>query len=308
MDEFELIRRYFVRRGDAPGVIVGAGDDGAVLEPAPGRDIVTVIDTLVEGTHFHPEIPPADLGYRVVAVNLSDIAAMGARPMWMTLALTLPRKSEQWINEFARGLFEAADEHRVSLVGGDTTSGDTLVASVQITGDVASGAAVLRDGAQVGDTVYVTGTLGDAAAGLSMTGSAAPDEFLLQRFRRPSARIAIGFELTHLASACIDISDGLIGDLKKLLEASQVGGDLDLDALPMSQPLKDAFAAEERLQFAATGGDDYELCFTSSKTVPDALAGVSLTAIGTVTEGPGLVCRSGGHIVDVDDSGYRHFT
>ena len=307
VDEFELIRRYFARPGDAPGVILGVGDDGAVLRPEPGRDLVTVIDTLVEGIHFYADIPPVDLGYRVVAVNLSDIAAMGARPMWMTLALTLPGKPEQWVNEFAQGLFEAADEHQVSLVGGDTTSGDTLVATVQVTGDVASGAAVSRKGAQPGDTVYVTGTLGDAAAGLSMAGSSAQDDFLVRRFRRPSARISVGLELTRLASACIDVSDGLVGDLKKLLDASQVGCDLDLDALPLSEAMIGAFDTNQRLQFAATGGDDYELCFTSAKTVPGEIAGVAVTAIGTITERAGLDCRSGGRIVEVDHSGYRHF-
>jgi thiamine-monophosphate kinase len=253
VDEFELIRRYFARPGDAPGVVLGVGDDGAVMRPEPGRDLVTVIDTLVEGIHFHADIPPGDLGYRVVAVNLSDIAAMGARPLWMTLALTLPGKPEQWVNEFSHGLFEAADEQQVSLVGGDLTSGDTLVATVQVTGDVASGAAVSRKGAQPGD------------------------------------------------------SDGLVGDLKKLLDASQVGCDLDLDALPLSEAMIGAFDANQRLQFAATGGDDYELCFTSAKTVPGEIAGVAVTAIGTITERAGLDCRSGGRIVEVDDSGYRHF-
>ena len=306
VDEFELIRRYFARQGGALCVFVGFGDDGAGRHPEPGRDLVSVIDTLVEGTHFYPDLPAADLGYRVVAVNLSDIAAMGARPLWMTLALTLPRKSEQWISDFAKGLFAAADEHQVSLVGGDTTSGDTLVASVQVTGDVTSGAAVLRSGAEAGDTVYVTGTLGDAAAGLSMAGSKEADEYLLRRFQRPSARVAVGLELPHFASACIDISDGLVGDLKKLLDASEVGADLDLDALPFSDPMIGAFNAAERLQFAATGGDDYELCFTSAKSMPDAIAGVAVTAIGTITAGPGLDCRSGGRNVDIDDSGYRH--
>jgi thiamine-monophosphate kinase len=307
VDEFELIQRYFVRADDGEGVIVGIGDDGAVLKPEPGRELVTVIDTLVEGTHFPQAVSAADLGYRAVAVNLSDIAAMGARPLWMTLALTMPPTSSEWIDDFARGLFAAADEHRLALVGGDTTGGPAVVVSVQITGDVEAGEALLRSGAAPGDTIYVTGTLGDAAAGLSMIGAGNADEFLLGRFLRPQARIAAGLELASLASACIDVSDGLVGDLRKLLDASSAGADLNLDALPLSGAMTQAFDAEVGRRFAATGGDDYELCFTSSQPLPAELAGVPVTAIGTVNDGGELVCRSAGAVVEVDESGYRHF-
>ena len=307
VDEFELIERFFVRRDEGRGVLKGIGDDGAVLLPEAGRELVMVSDTLVEGTHFPSAIAAADLGYRVVAVNLSDIAAMAARPLWMTLALTMPKKSSAWIEQFADGLFEAADEHEVSLVGGDTTSGSSVVVSVQVTGDVATGAAVMRAGAQPGDTVYVTGTLGDAAAGLAMMGSDDADDYLLGRYLRPQARIAAGMQLAGIASACIDVSDGLVGDLRKLLEASAVGADLDLDALPLSAALRSAHDADTCRGFAATGGDDYELCFTSSQPVPAAVAGVPVTAIGSVHQEPQLVCRSAGAIVEVDDSGYRHF-
>ena len=307
VDEFELIRRYFVRADGGEGVVAGIGDDGAVLRAAPGRELVTVVDTLVEGTHFPDEIAAADLGYRSVAVNLSDMAAMASRPLWMTLALTMPPKGDEWLTGFASGLFAAADEHGVRLVGGDTTSGPCVVVSVQITGDVHEGAAVLRSGAAPGDTVYVTGTLGDAAAGLSMIGAASADEFLVGRFLRPRARVATGLALAGVASACIDVSDGLAGDLRKLLEASRVGADLDLDALPLSDALTGAFDEDVARRFAATGGDDYELCFTSPQSVPAEIAGVPVTAIGTVTEGEGLVCRAAGAIVEVDDSGYRHF-
>ena len=249
----------------------------------------------------------ADLGYRAVAVNLSDIAAMASRPLWMTLALTMPPKSDEWLNDFAGGLFAAADEHGVALVGGDTTGGPCVVVSVQIAGDVREGAAVLRSGARPGDTVYVTGTLGDAAAGLSMIGAADADAFLTRRFLRPQARVATGLALAGIASACIDVSDGLTGDLRKLLEASGVGADLNLDALPLSDAMSAAFDEDVARRFAATGGDDYELCFTSAQSVPPEIAGVPVTAIGTVNEGDRLVCRSAGAIVEVDDSGYRHF-
>ncbi len=307
MDEFELIQRYFVRADDGAGVIAGIGDDGAVLQPSPGRELVMVIDTLVEGTHFPEEISPADLGYRAVAVNLSDIAAMGARPLWMTLALTMPPTSGEWIDGFARGLFAAADEYSLALVGGDTTGGSSIVVSVQITGDVEQGKALLRSGAAPGDTIYVTGTLGDAAAGLSMIGAGNADAFLLERFLRPQARIAVGRELAGIASACIDVSDGLAGDLRKLLDASNVGADLNLDALPQSDAMTHAFDEEVGRRFAATGGDDYELCFTSSQPLPAELAGVPVTAIGTVNDSRELVSRSAGVVVDIDDSGYRHF-
>ena len=307
VDEFELIRRYFVRAGDSEGVVAGIGDDGAVLRVGPGRELVTVVDTLVEGTHFPADIAAADLGYRAVAVNLSDIAAMASRPLWMTLALTMPPKSDEWLDGFASGLFAAADEHGVCLVGGDTTGGPCVVVSVQITGDLRADAAVLRSGAEPGDTVYVTGTLGDAAAGLSMIGAANADEFLVGRFLRPQARVATGLALAGVASACIDVSDGLAGDLKKLLEASSVGADLNLDALPLSDAMTAAFDEDVARRFAATGGDDYELCFTSPQNVPAEIAGVPVTAIGTVNDSDRLVCRSAGAVVEVDDSGYRHF-
>ena len=192
VDEFALIRRYFTRDPGASGVVVSVGDDGAVLAPTPGLHQVQVIDTLVEGVHFPSNMSAADVGYRVVAVNLSDIAAMGAIPRWMTLALTLWDKDERWVEEFAAGLFAAADEHDVRLIGGDTTQGDAVVATIHITGEVEEGKALLRSGARVGDSVFVTGTLGDAAAGLEMFENDRHDEFLLQRFLRPSARVEHG--------------------------------------------------------------------------------------------------------------------
>jgi thiamine-monophosphate kinase len=307
VDEFELIQRYFVRDGEARGVTTGIGDDGAVLQPEPGRELITVIDTLVETVHFPADISPADLGYRCVAVNLSDIAAMGGRPLWMTLALTIPASDDEWLSGFASGLHEAAAEHDVSLVGGDTTRGDAIVISVQISGDVAEGAAVHRSGACSGDTIYVTGTLGDAGAGLALLSAGNSDEFLLQRFLRPTARVSAGLALPGLASSAIDISDGLLGDLQKLLDASDVGGEIQLDALPTSDAFRAAFDKKSQRRFALTAGDDYELCFTSSREVPSELGGVPVTAIGTITDGHSLICRDHDEIVEITDSGYRHF-
>ena len=307
MDEFELIQRYFVRKDDASGVITGIGDDGAVLRPDPGHELISVIDTLVAGVHFPGEIAAADLGYRVVAVNLSDIAAMGGRPRWMTLALTMPDSSEKWISEFAQGLHEAAAEHDVSLVGGDTTRGDEVVVTVQITGDVAEGTAILRSGASIGDTIFVTGTVGDAAAGLSLLSAGSHDDYLSGRFLRPNARVDYGRTLAGVATAAIDLSDGLFGDLQKLLTASGVGGEVNLENLPISNALNAAFSRKEQRRFALSGGDDYELCFTAAGEAAPAAKDLRVTAIGTVIEGQKLICHDASGIVEFDDSGYRHF-
>ncbi len=305
MDEFELIRRFFDRQKNMAGVSTGIGDDGAVLTPNSNQQQVQVIDTLVEGVHFPRDTSPADIAYRAVVVNLSDIAAMGGRPRWMTLALTLSDASEPWVDSFARGLFAAADEYGVALVGGDTTSGPIVTVTVTITGDVETGAALLRSGARTGDAIYVTGTLGDAAAGLKLLQRGTPDKILLQRFLRPTPRIDTGRALVGKATAAIDISDGLVGDIKKLLTASNVGGEIDLENLPLSDSLREHFEPDEQRHLALTGGDDYELCITAAA---NAVAGIpGMTKIGTVVEMAGLTCRLHGDVVDVDDSGYRHF-
>jgi thiamine-monophosphate kinase len=307
VDEFELIRRYFVRANEDDGVITGIGDDGAVLRANANLDLVTVVDTLVEGVHFPADFDAADIAYRAVAVNLSDIAAMGARPRWMTLALTLSKADEAWLDAFATGLFDAASEHDVVLVGGDTTSGEKTVISVQITGEVGRDAAILRSGASPGDTIYLTGTVGDAAGGLELMSAGQSDGYLQNRFRRPSARVNYGCLLSGVASAAIDVSDGLFGDLSKLLAASNVGAELDLCKLPLSAALQANFDSESQRRLALSGGDDYELCFTSaSASLPDA-GGLRVTAIGQVTSAAALVCRDENGIVEYDDSGYLHF-
>lgn len=303
VNEFELIRRYFTRDAQASDVIVGIGDDGAVLRPEPGMHQVQVIDTMVEGVHFPSSMAAADIGYRVVAVNLSDLAAMGAKPRWMTLALTLPNKDESWVEQFATGLFDAARKYDVELIGGDTTSGESVVATVHMTGVVEEGAALLRSGAQVGDTVFVTGTVGDAAAGLALLRHDDHDDYLQRRFLRPDARVDKGRELSGRAHAAIDLSDGLVGDLVKLLDASGVGAEIDINRVPMSKALRHRFSADEAQDFALTGGDDYELCFTG----PDDIDIDGATAIGVITARIGLRCHLNGELVEVDDAGYRHF-
>ncbi len=307
VDEFELIQNYFVRSDEAPGVITGIGDDGAVLQPDSGRELIIVIDTLVEGIHFPEGTDPFDIGYRVVAVNLSDIAAMGGRPRWMTLALTLPSAEESWVSRFAEGLHAAAAEYQVALVGGDTTLGKSLVVSVQITGDVVTGTAIKRSGAQVGDQIFVTGTVGDAAAGLDLLSAGNPDNYLSARFLRPTARVDYGQALTGIATAAIDLSDGLFADLCKLLDASGVGGVLQIEKLPLSTELCAVFDAETQRRFALSGGDDYELCFTAPADSAPVLSGLRVTNIGFVTGDETLICHLDGQVVSFEDSGYRHF-
>jgi thiamine-monophosphate kinase len=307
VDEFDLIRRYFSRPANSPTVVAGVGDDGAVLRPLEGRELVTVIDTMVAGTHFPATMRADDIGYRAVAINLSDIAAMGAEPRWMTLALTLVEADSQWLATFAAGLYEAAAEWGVALVGGDTTRGKQLVVSVQMEGDLEPGTAVYRSGAKPGDTIFVTGTVGDAAAGLGRLSEDTGDDYLVRRFVRPTARVGVGRALAGVAHAAIDVSDGLVGDLCKILDASGAGAELDLQRLPMSKDLLAAVGRAQALEYAMGGGDDYELCFTLPESELPAAIADKVTAIGRMTSESGLVCRDGDTVVAVDDAGYRHF-
>ncbi len=316
MDEFEIIRRYFERESSGADVRVGVGDDGAVLIPSQDRDLISVVDTLVSGIHFPETLAAADIGYRSVAVNLSDVAAMGARPKWMTLALTLAHSEAVWLDGFSRGLFEAADEHELALVGGDTTRGSETVISIQIIADVEPGKAMTRGGAEPGDAIYVTGTLGDAAAGLSILQSGLPNsddvDFLIRRFARPAARVAAGEVIASIAHAAIDLSDGLYSDLEKLLVASDVSGTLELADIPLSSHIANLMGQDDAMRFALGGGDDYELCFTARiaeekiSQIADSV-GVAITRVGQVAEGGGLQCTSNGDAYNYQDVGYRHF-
>ncbi len=313
MNEFELIDRYF-RRNTGRDVVLGIGDDGAVLTVPDGRKLVAVVDTSVAGVHYPEGMAAADIGYRALAVNLSDIAAMGATPAWMTLALTLPDSDTEWLQEFANGLFAAADEHHVSLVGGDTTRGSQTVISVQLLGHVAGDAILTRSGCVAGDGIYVSGTLGDAAAGLALLQKGQADEYLQDRFRRPRARVALGQACASLANAAIDISDGLAADLSHILAASGVGATIDLLALPLSAELQAYAGIDGARQLALGGGDDYELCLT----VPAALdagfrraakeSAVAVTRIGTADAAEGLRQSVGGaNIKPLQQPGFQHF-
>jgi thiamine-monophosphate kinase len=317
MDEFELIRRYFDRQQDSQDIRIGIGDDGAVLVPPVGTEIVIVIDTLVGDVHFPGDLDAADIGYRAVAVNLSDIAAMGSSPRWMTLALTLVDADPAWLGEFSRGMFDAADQFGVSLVGGDTTQGSQLVVTVQLTGTVMPGAAMTRCGAAEGDLIFVTGTPGDAAAGLQILKRSSVESdagnALIGRFCRPDPRVAFGGMIASMASAAIDISDGLYGDLQKVLQASGVAGTLELDRLPVSSAMQNLFERDAAIDFALGGGDDYELCFTAKPAVEQqvmetaAAIGLRVSRVGQVSSGAGLVCSDGGQVIEYQHAGYRHF-
>lgn len=318
MDEFELIRRHFVRPGPAAGVLVGIGDDGAVLSPTPGRALVSVVDTLVEGVHWPDSLAPADVAFRAVAVNVSDVAAMGGRPRWMTLALTLRAADEAWLASFAHGLFEAAERYATPLVGGDVTRGRDIVASIQVTGEVEPERLLRRSAAAPGQRIYVTGVPGEAAGGLELLRDARragerDRRHLVARFARPDVHVDFAAELGTVAAAAIDVSDGLFADAGKLLAASGTGGRIETNALPRSPALVSVFGEEAALRFALTGGDDYELCFTLEPANESALAGIAarhgveVTCIGEVTRGAGLTLTRDGREVDFSDPGYRHF-
>ena len=308
-------------------MLVGVGDDGAVLVPDAGRELVVVADTQIQSVHFPEDAAtaciaddlrfrPADIGYRAVAINLSDIAAMAARPRWMTLALTLETVDEEWLREFANGLSTAASEYGVVLVGGDTTRGSQLSMTVSIIGDVERDAVLTRAGAEVGDDIYASGAIGDAAAALALRADSGVDQQALrqvhQRFARPIARVALGQALGTLASAAIDLSDGLYADCAKLLRSSGRGGVLNIDSIPVSEACSILLGnkAQER---ALGGGDDYELCFTARPGDATAIeevaqhSGVPLTRVGAVTDGQQLICQQNGERFEYDAAGYLHF-
>ncbi|WP_266183513.1 thiamine-phosphate kinase [Dyella humicola] len=323
--EFQLIGR--IRERTAQGredVRLGIGDDAALVAPPPGQEIAIAIDTLVEGVHFPQGTVPADIGWKSLAVNLSDLAAMGASPAWALLALTLPTQAPEqvrhFIDGFAEGFALLAQPHRLALIGGDTTRG-TLSVSVAVHGFVPPGKALTRAGARAGDVVLVTGTLGDAAAGLQLLQQGARiDEgngraaYLIERLNRPTPRLAAGLALRERASACIDISDGLLADLGHLCAASGLGAEIDAALLPRSSMLLGAFDDIAARDFALSGGDDYELCFTvpparvAEVQTDLARMGCGATRIGRMVESPGVRVRDEhGQWLEVTRRGWDHF-
>jgi thiamine-monophosphate kinase len=319
MDEFELIARYFSRLGAARSdVVLGIGDDAALLSVPEGAELVAAVDTIVAGRHFPEQSDARSVGHRALAVNLSDLAAMGATPAWATLALTLPAADPEWLEGFVTGFSELAAAHAVALVGGDTTAGP-LTVSVQIMGHLPRGSALRRSGARAGDLLAVTGTLGDAGAGLALAthALATPDlraaQELRTRFEYPTPRVEFGLAARDVATAAMDLSDGLAGDLPKLAAASSLAAHVEIERLPLSFALQSVVDAPKAREWALGAGDDYELLLA---VPPDRFPGLAaraaqlnlrLTAIGELCRGNTMTWTLHGAEIDPKIQGYDHF-
>ena len=319
MSEFDLIKRYFLRKSLQNDVILSVGDDCAITSIPTGYQLAITTDTLVEGTHFLPSISPADLAYKSVAVNLSDLAAMGATPAWMSLALTLPEIKEEWLAEFSQSLFAILDRYGVSLIGGDTTKG-SLSITLTAQGFLPENQGLFRHQAKVGDWIFVSGFLGDSAAGLDLLLQNRKienesDRYFIQRHLRPTPRVELGLALRSFSCCALDISDGLLADLEHILERSQVGAEIYLENLPISRHLCIQYEQTQAEKFALTGGEDYELCFTVSEEKREEMEqvlrsqGIKVTRIGQIlpaTSGLNLL-KNGEKVALPEHCGFDHF-
>lgn len=326
--EFSLIDQFFTRqqRARPDGVQLSIGDDCAILTVPQGKQLVVTTDTMVENSHFYPSIDAKDLGYKAVATNLSDLAAMGAEPAWISLALTLPKVNEPWLQRFSQGLFEILEEYQVTLIGGDTTSG--VIPSITITaqGFVEKDTALCRHQAEVGDYIFVSGTIGDGLAGFYLLSDIEKnhkitldfnEEFLIRRNFHPIPRIKLGQTLTKykISRCALDLSDGLVGDLGHILERSHKSAVINLEDLPCSPALVNLYGRERAEQFALQGGEDYELCFTVSPenlTLLDkyrAKCGVNVTCIGRITDklSQPITFKRNGERISIKISSFEHF-
>jgi thiamine-monophosphate kinase len=320
LSEFELIRRFFTHR--APGTILGVGDDAALVRARRGAELAVSADMLLEGRHFSADADPRLLGHKALAVNLSDMAAMGAKPRWATLALALPRAEPRWLGAFARGFMALARKHRVDLIGGDTTRGP-LAICVQIIGEVPKGKALRRDGAKAGDDVWVSGQLGGAALALAarkgrIRASARERRALEERLHAPTPRVALGIALRGIAHSAIDISDGLIADLGHVCERSRVSAAIEWEALPTTPFVRAQAQSDTGAQALLAGGDDYELAFTASPRKRSEVlraaerAHVPVMLIGRISgrkpgTAPVQVLDSVGRPLRIRARGYDHF-
>lgn len=315
MNEFDLIRRHFDR--PTRRALLGVGDDCAIVAPAAGQELLLSTDMLVSGRHFLPEVDPVALGHKTLAVNLSDIAAMGGTPRWALLSAAIPAIDEDWITGFARGFFSLADRFDLDIIGGDTTRGP-LTLNVTIAGEAPPGTAIRRDGARPGDDIWVSGELGLAAAAVQAAQGALPEipaEVLAQCHARldwPEPRVTLGLALRGVASAMLDVSDGLLGDLAHILERSACAATVELEALPTHPWL--AARRRELAGLIAAGGDDYELCFTAAPARREAVlaagagAGIAVTRIGQIGAGSGLqLLDAAGNAITLEKGGYDHF-
>lgn len=318
--EFQLIQQFFQREQaeqPAEGVLLGIGDDCAVLQIPNGKQLAVSVDTLVADVHFPVDADPELIAERALRTNLSDLAAMGADPLWFTLALTLPEAGEDWLRSFSRGLFKCAREYGVALVGGDTTSGPLSI-TIQVMGATQPQQTLRRDGANVGDFVLVTNFVGDGAAALAAiqnTHTFADEhaEYLKQRFYRPTPRLSESALIREIASSALDISDGLVADLQHICDASDLGAVIDVENLPLSPALKSLNNDVQSYQWALSGGDDYELCFTAP---PEKMADIAMliaqgklqaTVIGEMIAGSKVICEYEGEPFELTKTGYQHF-
>lgn len=296
-------------------IIQGIGDDAAVCEVPTGMQLVISTDTLVSGVHFPEDTAPIDIGYKALAVNLSDIAAMGAEPCWLSLAISMPEMNWDWLTQFAEGLIDLAAEHGMQIIGGDTTRGPLSI-TITVHGLLPAGSARLRQYAQVGDDIWLTGSIGDAAAALKQWQNKQMQSMKLRhRLDRPTARVQAGVAVRDLVHAMLDVSDGLAQDLGHILRASNVGAEIELGRLPVSASLLDFYPEDkERWQLQMAGGDDYELCFTAPASNAFAIelalakAGVNASVIGLIRAENGLHClMPNGEQLVLQSSGYQHF-
>jgi len=310
-DLIERIRRRAVTRSD---VVLGIGDDAAIVQVPSDRQLVIATDTINRGIHFPDNTAPADIGWKALAVNLSDLASMGAEPAWCTLSLSLPSGDVAWVDAFLDGFLDLAAQHHVALIGGDTTRGPLSV-SVTVHGFVAPGRALRRSGARVGDDVWVSGTLGDAAGALAQWRAGATVQPALRaRLDRPMPRLVLGERIVGLAHACVDISDGLLADLQHVCAASGVGSEIELAALPASAELIAAFEIARRQAIQATGGDDYELCFTAPPSARAVIETLAVETVAPVTRVGRIVAGNNTRALQADGSewsapsaGFVHF-
>jgi thiamine-monophosphate kinase len=322
LSEFDLIAQFFTRPlphdHQSNRVALGIGDDCALITPSAGMQLAISCDMLVEGRHFFSNADPEKLGHKSLAVNLSDLAAMGAKPLAFTLALALPDANAAWLAPFAQGLFALADQYDCALIGGDTTKGPLNIC-ITVFGELPGGQALRRAAAQAGDDIWVSGTLGDARLALAaynneITLDAATQARAATRLHTPTPRVALGLALRGIAHAAIDISDGLIGDLGHILDASRLGATLDVDALPAG-PMLEMQSPDIQRRFTLAGGDDYELCFTAAVAQRNAIlavaqaAGTPVTRVGTIEASPGLrLIDTAGKPLDLRLTSFDHFT
>ena len=330
MPEFDLINQFFkpttIKRDD---VLVGIGDDCAILSTPPGKALAISTDTLISGVHFPQSTCAEDIGYKSLAVNLSDLAAMGAEPAWVSLAISLPQADESWLKQFMHGFNQLARQFNLALIGGDTTQGPLSI-TVNITGFVDASRALKRSQAKVGDSIFVTGNIGDASIGLKAVFNQLKSQPLftdnnksecIKRLNRPVPRIKAGQLLTSFSGAAIDISDGLLADLNHICEASSVGALINLQQIPLSQAALNYYGNLPGAQIGGhidwqsilTGGDDYELCFTCADQqyaqMQDMMEShnIDIFCIGKIIDEPGIKCLHNETLMSLDHTGYNHF-